>query len=370
MQSGIDVGPAAMDLDAKAARRIDRLRAHLSSRSRGSSAFSSLLDAASSTEGHQISLNPDVRTPWSSSSPSRSPLATAHAASSIRSAENTWSLDAALRTARAVLASWGPRNPRLVVNPVVPMTLAHVYQVHDEIERLVEPSRLAGWKLGAPGASVDEDTGKPCVAVVAPLLRETIADENLAFSIEGSKLFGVEVEIAFVMKSDLVPLVKDGSCETKTTEAVENPQSGAFDVDEVWEAVGETRLALELIGSRLPSLENAPGLLKLADLICAGGVVLGQRVEVADPRDLANVAATLSFDGVVVDTGKAEVCPAGSPIDALVWLANHLAKRGKYLRAGDVIISGKICVATGINSYQRVSAEFSGLGSVSTFLLP
>ncbi|GBG24477.1 Hypothetical Protein FCC1311_062001 [Hondaea fermentalgiana] len=143
-----------------------------------------------------------------------------------------------------------------------------------------------------------------------------------------------------------------------------------FDAAQVWRAVGETRMALELVGSRFTDVAGAPPLLKLADSICAGGVVLGDRISVDDPETLGSTRARLHFDGVEVDRGVATACPAGSPLAALTWLANHLASRGKQLRAGDVVISGKICAAPGISPYQRVSATFEGHGSIESFFLP
>ena len=55
----------------------------------------------------------------------------------------------------------------------------------------------------------------------------------------------------------------------------------------------------------------------------------------------------------------------GNPLNALVWLANHLATRGPSLEPGDVVMSGAITKMLRPKVGDTIRARFAHLGSVS-----
>ena len=55
----------------------------------------------------------------------------------------------------------------------------------------------------------------------------------------------------------------------------------------------------------------------------------------------------------------------GSPVNALVWLANVLGERGVALEAGHVILPGSVTAAIPINPGDTISATFDRIGTVS-----
>jgi 2-keto-4-pentenoate hydratase len=55
----------------------------------------------------------------------------------------------------------------------------------------------------------------------------------------------------------------------------------------------------------------------------------------------------------------------GSPVNALVWLANVLGSRGVGLEAGHVILPGSITAAIPISPGDTISATFDRIGTVS-----
>lgn len=74
-------------------------------------------------------------------------------------------------------------------------------------------------------------------------------------------------------------------------------------------------------------------------------------------------------NGEVVGTyTAAEVM--GSPLNALVWLANHLATRGLALEPGDVVMSGAISPLLRLKVGDTVQAHFARLGLVSVTVVP
>jgi 2-keto-4-pentenoate hydratase len=55
----------------------------------------------------------------------------------------------------------------------------------------------------------------------------------------------------------------------------------------------------------------------------------------------------------------------GSPLNALVWLANTVGPLGITLAAGSVIMPGSITAAVPAEPGMSVTATFAGLGSVT-----
>jgi 2-keto-4-pentenoate hydratase len=55
----------------------------------------------------------------------------------------------------------------------------------------------------------------------------------------------------------------------------------------------------------------------------------------------------------------------GNPLNALAWLANHLATRGRALEPGEIIMSGSISKLLRPQAGDTIRARFAHLGSVS-----
>ena len=59
----------------------------------------------------------------------------------------------------------------------------------------------------------------------------------------------------------------------------------------------------------------------------------------------------------------------GHPHNALAWLANNLAQRGKTLRAGEIVLMGSLVQTVWLNPGDEVLVDISGLGSVRLALV-
>jgi 2-keto-4-pentenoate hydratase len=121
--------------------------------------------------------------------------------------------------------------------------------------------------------------------------------------------------------------------------------------------------ALEIIDSRVADWK-----ITLADTIAdnasSGAVVLGARPVKPDALDLSLVGCLLHRNGRLAGTGAGGAV-LGSPVNALVWLANTLGRRDVTLEAGHVILPGSVCAAIPFGPGDTVSAVFDRLGSVS-----
>jgi 2-keto-4-pentenoate hydratase len=159
----------------------------------------------------------------------------------------------------------------------------------------------------------------------------------------------VEPEIAFVLRK---PLAGPG-----------------VTVAEAIAAVDFVLPALEIIDSRIEDWK-----ITLADTIAdnasSGGVVLGDRPAQLGAVDLSLAGCLFRRDGEIVRTGAGGAV-LGSPVNALVWLANTLAAQGIALEAGHVVLSGSVTEAVPASTGTVFTAIFAGLGAVTaTFAAP
>ena len=135
-------------------------------------------------------------------------------------------------------------------------------------------------------------------------------------------------------------------------------------VAEVVAAIDFVLPALEIIDSRIADWKiTLPD--TIADNASSGGLVLGSRPVRPESLDLALTGCLLHRNGRLVDTGAGGAVLGGSPVNALVWLANVLGERGVALEAGHVILPGSVTAAIPINPGDTISATFDRIGTVS-----
>ncbi|MDW5615085.1 2-keto-4-pentenoate hydratase [Mycolicibacterium sp. D5.8-2] len=121
--------------------------------------------------------------------------------------------------------------------------------------------------------------------------------------------------------------------------------------------------ALEIVDSRIDDWR-----IKITDTIAdnasSGALVLG-----STPTPLANVdlrlaGCALYRNGQVAATGSGGAV-IGSPINALVWLANKVGPLGITLEPGHVILSGAMTPMVTVSAGDTFTASFTGLGSAT-----
>ena len=102
----------------------------------------------------------------------------------------------------------------------------------------------------------------------------------------------------------------------------------------------------------------------IADNASSARVVLGAHAKPLDGLDLRLIAAIATKNGEIVETG-ASGAVLGNPAIAVAWLANKVHQFGVTLDAGHVILPGSCTKAIDVAAGDVVTAEFSGLGSVT-----
>jgi 2-keto-4-pentenoate hydratase len=153
-------------------------------------------------------------------------------------------------------------------------------------------------------------------------------------------------------------------CEMVVRLAADLPSRQApFRRDAVAAAVGAVLAGMEIVDDRYVDYKSLDTPTLIADDFFDGGCVLGEPVTEWRSLDLAALCGVTWINGVEVGRGRgADVM--GHPFEALAWLANSLARRGKSLRAGEFVFTGSVVETKWVNRGDRVVMEIQRLGKV------
>ncbi len=138
-----------------------------------------------------------------------------------------------------------------------------------------------------------------------------------------------------------------------------------FTVNLVKPRIGAFIPAIEIVDYRYADFTQVGGNALIADNAIHGACVLGDSEETRwRTMELAQHPVRLMVNGDCIETGMgANVLD--SPLNALVWLANHLQRFGSRLEAGDVVITGTACNVYPAQAEDAISVDFGELGYVS-----
>jgi len=207
--------------------------------------------------------------------------------------------------------------------------------------RLAEGKRQAGWKVGltAPAIQRQFEVHEP---VFGWLLEEGRLASPAKLDHAGLIAPGFETEIAMELDADLA--------------------GPAVDRDAAARAVARVYPAFEVIETRGAFSGDLP--LALADNAQQKAFVLGPAFARWREVDLAQVTVAVGIDGRVVAEGKGSDV-LGHPLDSLAWLARALARHGRKIAAGQIVITGSLVRQFPIARGNRISARFDPLGEVA-----
>ena len=101
----------------------------------------------------------------------------------------------------------------------------------------------------------------------------------------------------------------------------------------------------------------------IADNSWNEGAVLGAPVREWQAIDLAAVRAIAKINGQHVGEGRGADA-MGHPLDAVAWLANHLASIGRGLVRGAVVNTGSLITTKAVAAGDVVRYDLAELGTV------
>ncbi len=227
----------------------------------------------------------------------------------------------------------------------VPDDLVTAYRVQD-LAIAQWPDRVVGWKVG----------------FIAPERRDRSGDERLLGPIFARQLqmttggqatfevfsggFGA-VEAEYVLRLDT---------DVSTEKHDWTPEEAA--------AVPSTLfIGMEVASSPLATINQLGPRVVVSDFGNNNGLVMGAEIPGWASRSDASLTCTTSIDGRQVGQGGASTLPGGLRV-AFAFALARSARRGRPLKAGDLIATGN---ATGIHDIlpgQRARIEFDGHGSI------
>lgn len=222
-----------------------------------------------------------------------------------------------------------------------PRTADDAYRVQDAVARELgwfDAARPSAWKTGAPS--------RAAVPIAAPVPAALLRTSPARFDAREFHTIGIEAEIALRFRSDVDATLASAP---------------GFD----WAAViGEMRVGIEVVDSRIDDASNAPPLLKLADFQQNGAYVIGTGVPYRRGVDWASQRARVLRNGAVV-TNTRGGHPLGDPTWLLPWFVRHVEARCGGVRAGDLVTLGTWAGILPAAAGERIDVEFDDVGHSS-----
>jgi 2-keto-4-pentenoate hydratase len=210
-----------------------------------------------------------------------------------------------------------------------PQDLETALAIQDKVTEVLG-EKVGGYKASAP---------KPGKIMRAPIYESNIYRGERVPILPRDGMAPIEPEIAFVLARDLEP--------------------GASDA-EIRAAIHETRLVLELIGSRYAKPEEAAFPEMLADSLNHQGLLIGPVLE----QGAGDWAAgfPIRIPGVFEGEGKH---PDGHPLAPLYWLAGQIP-----LYAGQIVTTGSYAGVIPVPLNQPLRVQFCDAGEVAVTFYP
>ena len=236
----------------------------------------------------------------------------------------------------------------LLPSDVRPADEAEAYSVQDALHGILKAGGFgipAGHKIGCTTPVMQSFLGirNPCAGAV---FDSTVREGSGSFDFDRLLHPGVECEMAVRLSSDLPP---DGA---------------PYDRDSVAPAVGAVMAAIELVDDRWFDYKSVDTPTLIADDFFGAGCVLGPPVRDWQGMDLTAIEGSMYINGAHVGSGSgADIM--GHPFEALAWLANSMAGRGKALVAGEFVLLGSLVETKWVERGDLVAIEQPGLGSAS-----
>jgi 2-keto-4-pentenoate hydratase len=199
---------------------------------------------------------------------------------------------------------------------------------------MAELGPIGGWKVGSPSP----DGPIQC----APLPASGIVASPAAIPSEGSRIRGLEAEIAFRMAHDLPP------------------RATPYTRDEVIAAIATAHPAIELLESRFIDPDAVAPATNLADTQAHGGFVYGPGLADWHHIDFAAETVTQFVDGEIHmrRTGN----PCGDMLRLVLWMANEGAVWAGGLKEGQFVTCGSWTGKTSVRSHARLRVVFPSVG--------
>ncbi len=241
------------------------------------------------------------------------------------------------------------RRPlEILAETIRPRDLAESYAVQEAVHERLAGTRVGprlGYKIGCTTKVMRDYLGlpHPCAAgLFAGVIHPSGADLPASDYCR----VGIECEIA-VRISDDIPVAS-----APWTGSALQPFVRAY------------RTAIEIVDDRYVDWRKTDAPTLVADDYFAAGAVLGPEVAADRIADAAELVGTMTINGDEVGRGRGHDV-LGHPLNALAWLANSLAERGRSLKRDEIVLTGSLVETRWLARGDRVKVAVSDLGEIA-----
>ena len=222
------------------------------------------------------------------------------------------------------------------------MTLEDSYDVQRRFAalRVAKGARVIGRKIGLTSRAM-QIASKMTEPDFGVMFDDSMFKDGASIKTSRYLKPRLETELAFFMGEDL----KGAGCQ----------------MHDVMRATEFVSPALEIIDYRT----EVPRAIvdTIADNAAFAGLVLGGRIVRPFDIDVRWVAATLSKNGIIEESGVSAAV-MGHPAAGLAWLVNKLAPLGDGLKKGDIVLGGSFTRPVDIAAGDVIHADYGPLGSI------
>ncbi len=157
------------------------------------------------------------------------------------------------------------------------------------------------------------------------------------------------------------------SAETEVCAILDRDMWGACTVADVRRNLRSLHCAYELVEDRGADMNKMDARSLASDNSWNAGIVIGPAGPV--DMDFHNRTGTLKVNGAVTQQGSTAETMGGDPLEAVVWLADYLGKRGRAIRAGQPVMTGTIVQSQFLKAGDKLEFEMDGMPPVYLTLI-
>jgi 2-keto-4-pentenoate hydratase len=234
----------------------------------------------------------------------------------------------------------------------LPPDLDSAYRCQDEAIALWD-DRIVGWKVGWIPEPFSAKYGAQ--RLVGPIFERSLQHAKDDSSVDAPVFAGgfaaIEAEFVFQLAKDAPANVTEWTAETARR------------------FVKTLFIGIEIASSPLQNINDFGPAVVASDFGNNAGLLLGAEVPDWQSRSLDSLVCETRIDGAVVGRGNAAAV-SGGPLAALAFALRCNARRGRPLRAGDLVSTGAATGVHSISAGQSAQAIFTGIGSLKCLATP
>ena len=234
-----------------------------------------------------------------------------------------------------------------LANPGITIDDAYAVQTALVERKLAGGRSVVGWKIGLTSKAMQAALGID-VPDSGVLFDDMVFADGATVSPKRFIEPRIEAEIAFIFAE---PVGGEGVTRADVIAATESVAP-----------------AIEILDTRVMRADPATRERRLvfdtiSDNAANAGVVLGaERHRIADV-DLRWTGAIVSRNGVVEETGLGAGV-LNDPVESVAWLAQRIARYGRRIEPGEIVLSGSFVRPVECPSGSRIECDFGAFGSV------